>query len=133
MLLIADFWGREGSASCQKLQPNLTGKPVVFQLAKPDSCNKATLTMDNGNEFAQHKRVAKFLLAKVYFAHPYCAWERRTNENTNRLLRQYFPKGTNVKTITQTNIRRAENRLNDRPRKALEIRSPNDVFQHGKS
>ncbi len=53
-----------------------------------------TLTMDNGNEFAQHKRVAKALLAKVYFAHPYCAWERGANENTNGLLRQYFPKGT---------------------------------------
>ena len=89
-----------------------------------------TLTMDNGNEFAQHKRVAKALLAKVYFAHPYCAWERGANENTNGLLRQYFPKGTNFKTITQANIRRAENRLNDRPRKTLEFRSPNDIFQH---
>jgi IS30 family transposase len=50
--------------------------------------------MDNGNEFAQHKRVANALLAKVYFAHPYGAWERGANENTNGLLRQYFPKGT---------------------------------------
>jgi hypothetical protein len=50
MLLIADFWGREGSASCQKLQPNLTGKPVVFQLAKPDSCNKA-YTVDQVEKF----------------------------------------------------------------------------------
>ena len=74
-----------------------------------------TLTMDNGNEFAQHKRVANALLAKVYFAHPYCAWERGANENTNGLLRQYFPKGTNVKTITQAKIRQAANRLNDRP------------------
>jgi IS30 family transposase len=87
-----------------------------------------TLTMDNGNEFAQHERVAKTLRAKVYFAHPNCAWERGANENTNGLLRPYFPKGTNVKTITQANIRRAENRLNNRPRKALEFRSPNDVF-----
>jgi IS30 family transposase len=91
-----------------------------------------TLTMDNGNEFAQHKKVAKTLLAKVYFAHPYCAWERGANENTNGLLRQYFPKGTNFKTITQAKIRRAEDRLNDRPRKALEFRSPNDIFQHDK-
>jgi IS30 family transposase len=87
-----------------------------------------TLTMDNGNEFAQHKRVAKALLAKVYFAHPHCAWERGANENTNGLLRQYFPKGTNFKTITQAKIRRAEHRLNNRPRKALEFPSPNDVF-----
>ncbi|HIG53464.1 MAG TPA: IS30 family transposase [Candidatus Handelsmanbacteria bacterium] len=91
-----------------------------------------TLTMDNGNEFAQHERVAKTLQAKVYFAHPNCAWERGANENTNGLLRQYFPKGTNFKTITQAKIRRAEDRLNDRPRKALEFRSPNDIFQHDK-
>ena len=88
-----------------------------------------TLTMDNGNEFAQHKRVANALLAKVYFAHPYCAWERGANENTNGLLRPYFLKRTNVKTITQANIRRAENWLNNRPRKALEFRSPNEVFK----
>ena len=89
-----------------------------------------TLTMDNGNEFAQHERVAKALQAKVYFAHPYCAWERGLNENTNGLLRQYFPKGTHFKTITQAKIRRAENRLNDRPRKILEFRPPKDIFQH---
>jgi IS30 family transposase len=65
-----------------------------------------TLTMDNGNEFSQHERAAKALQAKVYFAHP------------------YFPKGTHFKTITQAEIRRAENRLNGRPRKALEFRSP---------
>jgi len=88
-----------------------------------------TLTMDNGNEFAQHKRVAKALLAKVYFVHPYCAWECGANENTNELLRPYFLKRTNVKTITQANIRRAENWLNNRPRKALEFRSPNEVFK----
>ena len=58
-----------------------------------------TLTMDNGNECAQHKRVAKALLAKGYFAHPYCAWERGANENTNGLLRPYFSKRTNFKTI----------------------------------
>ena len=91
-----------------------------------------TLTMDNGNEFAQHQRVAKALQAKVYFAHPYCAWERGANENTNGLLRQYFPKGTNFKGLSQAKIRRAENRLNDQPRKALEFRSPKDIFQPDK-
>ena len=85
--------------------------------------------MDNGNEFAQHKRVAKALQAKVYFAHLYCAWERGANENINGLLRQYFPKGTNFKTTTQAKIRRTENRLNVRPRKSLEFRSPKDIFQ----
>lgn len=91
-----------------------------------------TLTMDNGNEFAQHERVAQALQAEVYFAHPYCAWERGLNENTNGLLRQYFPKGTNFKALSQAQIRRAENRLNDRPRKGLGFRTPNEVFQTGK-
>jgi transposase, IS30 family len=87
--------------------------------------------MDNGNEFAQHRRVAKALQAKVYFAHPYCAWERGVNENTNGLLRQYFPKGTNFKILSLAKIRRAEKRLNERPRKALAFRSPKDIFQLG--
>ncbi len=63
-----------------------------------------TLTMDNGNEFAQHQKVKKGLRADVYFAHPYCAWERGLNENTNGLLRQYFPKGINFKTVSQAKI-----------------------------
>jgi transposase, IS30 family len=91
-----------------------------------------TVTVDNSNEFSQHKRVAKALQAKVYFAHPYGAWERGSNENPHGLLRPYFPKGTSVKRVTQAKIRPAENRLNDRPRKSLEFRVPNDIFQHGK-
>jgi IS30 family transposase len=86
-----------------------------------------TVTVDNSNEFAQHKRVAK-----VYFSHPYGAWERGRNENPHGLLRPYFPKGTGVKRVTQAKIRPAKNRLNDRPRKSLEFRVPNDIFQHGK-
>ncbi len=89
-----------------------------------------TLTMDNGNEFAQHEKVAKALQADVYFAHPYCAWERGLNENTNGLLRQYFPKGINFKTVSQAKIRHAENRLNTRPRKGLGFRTPSEVFQY---
>jgi len=73
------------------------------------------LTVDNGTEFAQHEKVAKALKADVYFAHPYCAWERGLNENTNGLLRQYFPKGTNFKIISDTKIRQVEKRLIERP------------------
>ena len=63
-----------------------------------------TLTMDNGNEFAQHEKMSKILQAAVYFAHPYCAWERGLNENTNGLLRQYFPKGTHFMVLSQAKI-----------------------------
>ena len=72
-----------------------------------------TLTVDNGTEFAQHEKVAKALKADVYFAHPYCEWERGLNENTNGLLRPYFPKGSNFKTISDAKIRPVEKRLNE--------------------
>ena len=87
-----------------------------------------TLTVDNGTEFAQHEKVAKALKADVYFAHPYCAWERGLNENTNGLLRQYSPKGTNFKIISDAKIRQVEKQLNERPRKALGFRTPQEVF-----
>ena len=67
------------------------------------------------------------------FAHPYCAWERGLRENTNGLLRQYFPKGTHFTVLSQAQIRQAENRLNDRPRKGVRFRTPNEVFQPEKS
>ena len=85
--------------------------------------------MDNGNEFAQHEKMSKMLQADVYLGHPYCAWERGLNENTNGLLRQYFPKGTNFKAVSNAKIRQAENRLNNRPRKGLGFRTPNEMFQ----
>ena len=89
--------------------------------------------MDNGNEFAQHEKMSKMLQADVYFAHPYYAWERGFNENTNGLLRQYFPQGTHCKVLSQAKIRQAENRLNDRPRKGLGFRTSNEIFQPEKS
>ncbi len=69
-----------------------------------------TLTVDNGTEFAQHEKVAKALKADVYFAHPYCAWERGLDENTNGLLRPYFPKGANFRIISDATIRQVEKR-----------------------
>ena len=92
-----------------------------------------TLTMDNGNEFAQHQKVKKALRADVYFAHPYCAWQRGLNENTNGLLRQYFPKGINFKTVSRAKIQQVEQRLNNRPRKGLEFQTPNEIFHAKKT
>ena len=68
------------------------------------------------------------LKAKVYFAHPYCSWERGLNENTNGLLRQYFPKGTDLRNVTQEQVDEAVYRLNHRPRKCLGYRTPHEVF-----
>ena len=86
-----------------------------------------TLTSDNGREFAHHESIARILKTSFYFAHPYCSWERGANENANGLVRQYFPKGTNFSSITQTELDRVMRRLNNRPRKCLDMKTPNQV------
>jgi transposase, IS30 family len=83
-----------------------------------------TITCDNGKEFADHQAVAKELGAEVYFAHPYASWERGTNENTNGLIRQYFPKNTDFRELKHEEISFVDNRLNTRPRKCLSFCSP---------
>ncbi|WP_196161829.1 IS30 family transposase, partial [Reinekea sp. G2M2-21] len=87
-----------------------------------------TITLDNGLEFAEHERIAEALEAKVYFAHPYASWERGINENTNGLIRQYFPKGTDFNEVSDEDIKRVMDKLNDRPRKTRACRSPNELF-----
>ena len=72
--------------------------------------------------------IASCLSTNVYFAHPYCSWERGLNENTNGLLRQYFPKGTDMRWITQTQVDDAVYALNHRPRKCLGYKTPHEVF-----
>ena len=83
-----------------------------------------TITADNGKEFAYHEKISRALSADVYFAHPYSSWERGLNENTNGLLRQYFPKNTDFKNVEQVEVRRALQRLNSRPRKDLDFKTP---------
>ena len=85
---------------------------------------KLSLTYDNGTEMAQHKLFTKNSKVKVYFAHPYSPWERPTNENTNGLIRDYFPKGTDFNLLSKKDILEVQNQLNERPRKTLEYESP---------
>ncbi|MBC8481341.1 MAG: IS30 family transposase [Planctomycetes bacterium] len=87
-----------------------------------------TLTVDNGKEFASHESVADALRIKVYFADPYSAWQRGLNENTNGLIRQYVPKGSDVRILTDEQIQHLMLRLNNRPRKSLGFLTPNEVF-----
>lgn len=87
-----------------------------------------TITSDNGKEFAAHEAVSKRLDADFYFCHPYASWERGLNENTNGLIRQFFPKGSEFTHITQVQIIEAQNNLNYRPRKSLGYKTPAEVF-----
>lgn len=87
-----------------------------------------TLTLDNGLEFADHPRISERLGVKVYFAHPYASWERGINENTNGLIRQYFPKQTDFNEVTDEEIQFVANRLNNRPRATRGGQSPNELF-----
>ncbi len=87
-----------------------------------------TITYDNGREFADHTGMARDLDARIYFAHPYASWERGLNENTNGLIRQYFPKQRDLRTVTQRETEQAMDKLNHRPRKSLGFRTPYEVF-----
>jgi len=103
-------------------------KEAITRLLSPVRDQVYTLTSDNGEEFSDHENIACNLNADFYFAHPYASYERGSNENMNGLIRQYFPKGREFKTITNDEIIRAINRLNNRPRKCLGFKTPYQVF-----
>ncbi|MGQ0810695.1 MAG: IS30 family transposase [Nitrospiraceae bacterium] len=89
---------------------------------------RRSLTYDQGPEMREHRLFTKQTKMKVYFAHPQCPWERGTNENTNGLLRQFFPKGTRFQHRSRAEIKRVQVMLNDRPRKVLKWHSPAHAF-----
>jgi len=86
------------------------------------------LTVDNGKEFSHFKELEAKTGLKVYFADPYAAWQRGTNENTNGLLRQYFPKGTDFRCVSEEYIAIIVKKLNNRPRKCLNYQTLHEVF-----
>jgi transposase, IS30 family len=99
-----------------------------IELLAPLAAKVHTITVDNGKEFCDHELIAAGLQARIYFAHPYASWERGLNENTNGLVRQYFPKKHDFARITNAEVQRVEDLLNNRPRKTLGYRTPNEVF-----
>ena len=101
---------------------------AMARLLEPVVEHVHTITSDNGREFARHQQIAAKLEAEFYFAHPYASWERGLNENTNGLVRQYFPKGSDFTTITDAQVERVMQRLNHRPRKTLGFVTPHQVF-----
>ncbi len=88
------------------------------------------MTVDNGREITGHSEISSRLNVDVYFAHPYHSWERGLNENTNGLLRQYFPKKIDLCKISNEHVLHMQHMLNNRPRKLLNVLTPYEVFNH---
>ena len=106
-------------------------KATIAAMKKLPPEKVKTMTFDNGKEFAGFKELERGLDMRSYFARPYHSWERGTNENTNGLLRQFFPKGMDFSTIIQLDVDIALELLNNRPRKCLNYRTPAEVFWSG--
>ena len=122
---------RKTKFTCIKQVPDRKANTVTQALSdmlSPYKNRVLTITVDNGKEFASHQKIAQALEAAVYFAHPYHAWERGLNENTNGLIRQYFPKNSDLTTPNTTKVRFVQNRLNNRPRKSLNFKTPLELF-----
>jgi IS30 family transposase len=124
---------RKSNFSCirfvQKKEAKLVANAIIDMLA-PYKNQVLTITVDNGKEFAMHKAIAERLEADVYFAHPYSSWERGLNEQVNGLIRQYFPKKSSFKNISENDTNFVENRLNNRPRKKLNFQKPINIFSN---
>lgn len=136
--------GKNRQSQLGSLTERMTRKAILVPLPNRDaeSVRKAfeqefnriperarlTLTYDQGREMADHEALTKRAKVKVYFAHKASPWERGTNENTNGLIRQFFPKGTDFSKISRREVKRAERLLNGRPRKVLNWKSPDEVF-----
>lgn len=121
---------RKSRFTLLRIFPSKHAVPIaqgIVELLKSDVRLK-TITFDNGKEFAGHQEVASALDADCYFAHPYSSWERGTNENTNGLIRQYFPKNCNLKKVSMEEEVMVMDKLNLRPRKCLDFKTPYEVF-----
>lgn len=101
---------------------------IKQRLKELDGERRHSITFDNGTEFARCHRLEKHLDMQLYFADPGCPYQRGTNENTNGLIRQYFPKGSDFRDVSHHEVRRVENLLNNRPRACLAFRTPHEVF-----
>ena len=106
---------------------DLVSQAIITQL-NPVTPLVKTLTFDNGKEFTQHSKIDAALNSTTYFADPFASWQRGSNENFNGLLRQYIPKKRPLSTVTNQELRMIQDRLNNRPRKRLGFKTPNEVF-----
>lgn len=123
--LLGDLFKRKNS--------ELIKEKIVKSFAKIDKDKKHTITYDNGTEFSEYELIGRETSMDIYFANAYHSWERGTNENTNGLLRQFFPKKSMFATLTQKTVDKAVALINNRPRKRLGYLTPYEVFVEGKS
>jgi len=122
---------RSGMLFADKLEratAELTREKTIARFGKITKDKKHTITYDNGSTFAEYEMTEKETEMDIYFAYPYHSWERGTNENTNGLLRQFFPKKSMFANITQETIEEAVKLINNRPRKRLDYLTPREVF-----
>jgi IS30 family transposase len=110
-----------------KSSPEVTSK--LGEMLEPERDQVKSITFDRGKEFAGHQDLAEYLEIQTFFANAYSSWERGTNENTNGLVRQYLPKGTSFEDVSEQDVKWIEDRLNNRPRKILDFKSPNEVVE----
>jgi IS30 family transposase len=114
-----------------KMNAELLAKLSIQAFKKVSSLKRKSVTFDNGTEFSDWEHIEKNTGMMVYFAYPYHSWERGTNENTNGLLRQYFPKKHDFNLITAKELEHVVRKLNTRPRKRLHYKTPQEVFLKG--
>jgi IS30 family transposase len=119
LVILAKMNGTDAASARQGFTKKLRHVPALL---------RKTLTYDRGKEMAEHERLARQLKIQLFFADPYSPWQRGTNENTNGLLRQYLPKGTDLSGYTQRELTAIASRLNTRPRKCLNFATPLEVY-----
>jgi IS30 family transposase len=116
-------------AKVDNLKSATVNKPIIRRLKRLAPSQRKSITFDNGSEFAGHQQLIRSLQVDVYFADPYSPWQRGTNENTNGLVRQFFPKGTNFRDVSHEALSHTQTLLNERPRKRLGYQTPKEAFQ----
>jgi IS30 family transposase len=116
------------AAKLQDRTARRTRKKIERLLHDLPTDRRHTATFDNGKEFSEHEALARNVGIDVFFAHPYASWERGTSENTNGLLRQYYPKGTDFADVSHHDLAHIVESLNQRPRKCLGYKTPSEVF-----
>ena len=121
LVILARMTGTDARSAREGFTKKLRHVPALL---------RQTLTYDRGKEMAEHERLAARLAIRIFFADPYSPWQRGTNENTNGLLRQYLPKGTDLSGDTQRELNAIAHRLNTRPRKCLDFATPLEVYAH---